>query len=164
MIIGLLGDSHGRRRTTAAAIAALRDAGAELLIHLGDFEDVAVMDELVGQPARCVLGNCDYPPRQFLDYARHVGVEVNPERIELDAGDIRVVATHGHLQRVLSAAIAAEVDYLIHGHTHELRDDIVGATRVINPGALARARRYTAAVLDTARGKLTVIDLPRDLD
>ena len=40
------------------------------------------------------------------------------------------------------------VDFLLHGHTHTVQDERVGRTRVINPGALHRASRYTCALLD----------------
>jgi predicted phosphodiesterase len=48
-------------------------------------------------------------------------------------------------------------DYLLHGHTHVKRDERVGRTRVINPGALHRAREKTVAVLDTATDMLTFL-------
>jgi putative phosphoesterase len=164
MIIGLLADSHGRQRTTAAAVAMLLDRGVEMLIHLGDFETVEVVDELVGHNACGVLGNCDYPHERFLRYAEHVGVKLQPESIELVLGETRLLATHGHVERVMSQAISDEVNYLLHGHSHALRDEMVGTTRIINPGALARASRYTAAVLDTNRGELNVVEVPRELD
>jgi predicted phosphodiesterase len=50
---------------------------------------------------------------------------------------------------------------VLHGHTHEIRDERVGLTRVINPGALHRAARYTAAVLEPASDRLEIIVVPR---
>jgi putative phosphoesterase len=164
MILGLLADSHGRQRTTAAAVNLLLQRGAEMLIHLGDFESVDVIDELVGHDARGVLGNCDHPQDRFLRYAEQVGVALQPESVELTAGGKRVVATHGHIHRVMSEALLDGVDYLLHGHSHEPRDEVVGTTRIINPGALARARRYTAAVLDMDKNQLDFVEVPRGLD
>ena len=49
------------------------------------------------------------------------------------------------------------VAYLCHGHTHATRDERLGPTRVINPGALFRARRHTVAVLDLARDEVSFL-------
>jgi len=164
MRFGLLADSHGRQRTTAEAVRLLLQAGAERLIHLGDFETTSVIDELVGHDATGVLGNCDYPPELMLRHARHVGVLLEPQHLTLEAEGKRLLATHGHLNAVVVQAMADRVDYLLHGHTHELSDERIGPTRVICPGALSRARRYTAAVLDTSADSLEVIEIPHDLD
>ena len=45
-------------------------------------------------------------------------------------------------------------DYLFLGHTHVRHEERVGKTRVINPGALYRAREKTVALLDTETDKL----------
>ena len=58
-------------------------------------------------------------------------------------------------------AIDDGVEYLLHGHTHEVRDERVGPTRVINPGALFRASRYTAAVLEPETDRLEILELHR---
>jgi predicted phosphodiesterase len=39
-------------------------------------------------------------------------------------------------------------DYLLFGHSHRTTDQRVGPTRMINPGALHRARTWTVALLD----------------
>lgn len=162
MKVGLLADSHGRQRTTAAAVAALLERGAVMLVHLGDFQTIDVLDELVGRNARGVLGNCDTP--KILSYAHHVGVDLEPVSFEMTIGGKRLVATHGHVESAMQAALESGADYLFHGHTHELRDEMVDETRIVNPGALAHANRYTAAVLDTERGELDVIEIPGGLD
>ncbi len=159
MRIGILADSHGRTESTRRAVAALTGRGADLLIHLGDLETEAVLDELTGVKTRIVFGNCDWDARALARHARRLGIEVDDDvgRIEIDGK--RIVFTHGHIRRVMSAALAEGVEYLLHGHTHELRDERIGPTRVINPGALFRASRYTAVVLDPRIDQLEVIDV-----
>ncbi len=65
--IGLLADSHGDLERTERAAAALLDAGAERLIHLGDFCDtvqeaswVRVMETLQRHRMLAVKGNNDF--------------------------------------------------------------------------------------------------------
>jgi uncharacterized protein len=159
MVIGILSDSHGRVERTARALRALRDRGAELLIHLGDFETDAVLDELAGQSARIVFGNCDWSAAAMADYARRLDITVDHPMGEITVHGRRIAYTHGHIDSLMELAVERGVDYLLHGHTHLVRDEHAGRTRIINPGALHRAQRYTVALLDPASGHLEVIEI-----
>jgi putative phosphoesterase len=157
MLIGILSDSHGRAEITGRAVRGLRERGAEMLLHLGDVGTEAVIDELVGHDARLVLGNCDFPPAPLRRYATYLGIAVDDPMGRLEVGGRRIAFTHGHLDHLMEQALAEGVDYLLHGHTHEARDERIGRTRVINPGALHRAARYTAAILDPAAGRVELL-------
>lgn len=156
--IGLLSDSHGRDETTRHAVSLLLRHGAQWLIHLGDLGTPRVIDALViegdpsGQPASCrlVFGNTDGQIETLGRYASELGIIVDHPagRVEVD-GRI-LVFTHGHDQRIMAEAVSDEVAYLCYGHSHQPRDERIGKTRLINPGALFRARRHTVAMLDTA--------------
>lgn len=159
MLIGLLADSHGRAATTSRAIAALRREGAELLLHLGDVETEAVIDELIGHNCRLVLGNCDWDERNLSSYARHMGIAVDHPCGSLVVSGKSIVFTHGHLGKHMDEAVRSGVDYLVHGHTHEPRDERVGMTRIINPGALFRAPRYTVALLNPVEDIVRFVDI-----
>lgn len=58
------------------------------------------------------------------------------------------------VQRVLEGQAH---DYLFVGHSHVKLDTRVGRVRVINPGALHRAREKTVATLDTGTDLLRFI-------
>ncbi len=161
MLIGVLSDSHGRADTTARAVDALALGGAEVLLHLGDLGSEQVIDELVGRKARIVFGNCDWDAEELDRYARLVGVQVDHPLGILEVHGRRVAFTHGHLGRAMNEALSAGVDYLLHGHTHAVRDERRGSTRIINPGALFRAPRYTAALLDPVRDVVRFIEITK---
>jgi len=72
-----------------------------------------------------------------------------------------IAFTHGHLPALIHEAIDERVDFLLHGHSHQVRDEVVGATRVVNPGALFRAARYTVALLDPVANEVTWIEIPK---
>ena len=158
--IGLLSDSHGQLEKTRQAVEILIGHGVQRIIHLGDICDEKVLDELVaGQvgsvSVHVVFGNMDIDPDGLGDHAKEMGIHVDHPmgRIDLDG---KVFAfTHGHIDKLLEAALAESVDYLFHGHTHVARDSRVGATRVINPGALFRASRYTVALLESEIDELS---------
>ena len=159
MLLGVMSDSHGRAETTRRAVDALVGAGADLLIHLGDVGTDAVIDAMVPHTSRIVFGNCDSNADALADHARAAGVIVDHPMGRLEVAGRRIAFTHGHLPRLLQTALAERVDYLLYGHSHQLADDREGGTRLINPGALFRAARYTAVVLDPARDRLQVLDL-----
>lgn len=168
--IGLLSDSHGRAATTRLGVQALLAEGVDLLVHLGDIGSVEVIDELVVQapgtdqpvPARLVFGNSDWDIGPLGAYAESLGIRVDHPVGTLDLNPRnprRLVFCHGHEHRVMAQALADEPAYLCHGHTHQASDTRSGPTRVINPGALCRAHRYTVAVLDTDNDELTFLTI-----
>lgn len=165
--LGLLSDSHGRASTTQRAVELLLEAGADVLIHLGDVGTVQVIDAMLathpatGQPieVHMVFGNTDWDARALAEYARHMGMTVHEPSGTLEVDGSTVLFTHGHLDAVLRQLLEREPDYLLHGHTHRVQDQQQGATRVINPGALFRASKYTVATLVPATGALEVLEL-----
>lgn len=158
--LGILSDSHGRAEITRSAVNLLIEHGAERLIHLGDFERPEVIEELCPLPAHIVFGNCDWNLASLERTARSLDIAVDHPagRLTIDG---RVIAyTHGDQPSELDRALREGVQYLLHGHTHLPRDERLGPTRIINPGALFRAARYTAAVLDPVSDALTFIEIP----
>lgn len=154
MILGILSDTHGQHERAGRALALLKAAGAEALIHCGDVGGDEVFAHFAGERFWFVWGNCDHPSPVLVAYVRSIGLtppEAAPLRIELEGRQIAVF--HGHepeLQRFQPAG----VDYLLHGHTHVRRDERADGVRIINPGALHRAREYTVATLDLASDAL----------
>ncbi len=159
MPLGVLSDSHGHAETTARAVKTLVTHGAEMLLHLGDIGSDEVIDELVGHRARVVFGNCDDDIEAMTRYAGLVGVIVDHPMGRLEIDGCRIAFTHGHVESLMRAALDDGVDYLLHGHTHTVQDQRVGRTRVINPGALHRATRYTCALLDPSGNRVRWLEI-----
>jgi predicted phosphodiesterase len=129
--------------------------GVAHVIHCGDIGGVEVFDELAGRPCTFVWGNTDVPNADLMAYLRTVGLapphEI-PTRLALDGRTFAVL--HGHEPGFNAALALPNVDYILHGHTHIARDDSVNGKRIINPGALNRAKRKTVATLDPAAGQV----------
>ncbi len=174
-LIGLLSDSHGRAPTTQRGVDLLLEAGAELLLHLGDVGTVEVIDALCTPrpgsnqpaPARLVFGNTDWDVAALSSYAEDLGIGVDHPVGVVDLtgrgpGDLsgQLVFCHGHEEGPMAGAVDDDARYLCHGHTHTCIDQPQGRTRVINPGALFRADTYTVALLNTDNDQLTRITVP----
>ena len=161
MLLGILSDTHDRVARTAAAIDLLRAAGAEALVHCGDFTSPAIVELLAGLPSYVVFGNNDSVRVRALEQA---AAEVGA--MSFGAGDLITLAgrtlavTHGHLAAETRRLLALEPDYLLTGHSHCRHDTREGRTRRINPGALHRTRTFTVALLNLASDEVRFLLVP----
>ena len=166
MRLGILSDTHGRAAAAREAAGVLLDRGAGVLIHLGDVGSVDVLRALAvaaarhgsGVPVHVVFGNVD-DVRGLSGEAARLGLQVDHPAGTLTADGKTVAFQHGDDPSLLRSALAAAPHFLLHGHTHRIRDEMAGATRIINPGALHRAARHTVALLDLADGRLDIVEL-----
>jgi putative phosphoesterase len=155
VIVGILSDTHDRVDAARAAIKLLQGQGAEYFIHCGDVGSEQILDLLAGLPAAFVFGNCDWDLRGLQRYARELNLTCLATGGNLELGGKLFRIEHGDNPGTMRHALDSQTfDYLLHGHTHVERDDRVGRTRIINPGALHRAREKTVALLDTETDKL----------
>jgi hypothetical protein len=163
MKIGLLSDTHGQVRRMKAALDVFAARGVQAIVHCGDLGSAACVEMLAGvAPAYAVAGNMDRHVEDLEAAARHSGASFAWEVVEVPLDDgRRLVATHGSDERVLGGLIAGQqFPYVCHGHSHRPRDQRVGCARIINPGALHRARPHTIAVLDTTADTVEHIVIP----
>jgi putative phosphoesterase len=155
MLIGILSDTHDRVDAMAAGVALLKKAGAEFFVHCGDVGSERVLDHLAGLPSAFVFGNTDWDRAALARYAESIGVACHGTLADLELGGKKVAVTHGDEPKVKQRILSERRhDYLLQGHTHVRADERVGSTRVINPGALHRAREKTVATLDTETGEV----------
>ncbi|RUL86852.1 metallophosphoesterase family protein [Tautonia sociabilis] len=150
MRIGILSDSHDQIDRTAAAVALLAAEGAESLVHCGDLTGPEVVHVVAasGLPCRYVLGNNDFDLEAVERAIAATGDLLLGWSAEFELGGRRLAVTHGHLSGEFRRLVRTAPDYLLFGHTHQRLDERDGPTRVINPGALHRARIWTVALLD----------------
>ena len=127
-------DSHGCLSTMEQTV--IREKPDHIL-HLGDhIRDAEQLREKFPFPLTAVPGNCDPTSRN----AAILLPEFQKKRIYM---------THGHLhgvklqyQRILYAALEAEADLLLFGHTHQPECFYERGLWVMNPGACGRHGTY----------------------
>ena len=67
---------------------------------------------------------------------------------------------HSHDGALLQRTIrSGDYAYVVSGHTHVRKDERVGRTRVVNPGALHRARNKSVALLDVGDDTLRFLEV-----
>ena len=131
MRIAVISDTHGKFPDSVAQ--ELRRA--DEIWHLGDFCDLATYSAVVavGPPVYAVLGNNDW------------GLDL-PMKLVLERGGKTFLLIH------IAPSRPSGTDFLLHGHTHVPRDEMVGETRMLNPGAITRANPKTWAWLTVDEG------------
>lgn len=161
MLLGILSDTHDRAGAMGEGMRLLRAAGAAFYVHCGDVGSAAVLDHLAGEPSAFVFGNNDWDHEALRSYADAIGVRCLGAYDTLELAGRRVAVTHGDDGAIVSRVLKEQRhDYLLVGHSHVPGEQRVGAVRVINPGALHRARVKTVALLDLATDDLRWIEVP----
>jgi uncharacterized protein len=149
MKVGILSDSHGRQDNVVRALDALRRRGVTTVLHCGDIDDPETVLLFRGWTAHFVFGNCDLDREALRAAMEEFGATLHENFGHLELQGVKLAFVHGDdggLLRDLEQSGA--YDFLFYGHTHHAEEHVTGPTRVINPGALHRARPKTFAVLD----------------
>ena len=120
MRIAVLSDTHDR--FPPGLTDRLR--GADEIWHLGDVSAPETLAEFeaLGSPLQIVLGNCDADPRW-------------PVSLDLERAGVRFHLIHCPPRRT-----EAKWQIVLHGHTHEPRDETIAGIRWLNPGAVTAPR------------------------
>lgn len=159
MLVGILSDTHDRTQRAERAVDRLKSAGAEYLIHCGDFTSAEVVHICGVLPFACVLGNCDHDEVAIRNAVEGVGGTYLDRGGSVIVGGKQFAVTHGDDAATFRSLILERPDYLLFGHTHVALDERDGPTHQINPGALHRAARYTVVLLDTELDATTFLTI-----
>lgn len=160
-MICILSDTHDNQASVETFLAEISKRSIERFVHCGDITSPSTLEKFKGLPFSFVFGNMDSDTRALGAKAQECGIEEFGESIEFSHSGKSFFVYHGTSSRYLEQAIESQnFDYVLHGHTHQLRDELFGQTRVINPGALYRAKVYTFALLEPASGELEIVEIP----
>ena len=135
----IFSDSHGRSGMEAVAAWERPDH----ILHLGDcVKDARSLAKQVDCSVTNVPGNCDWSTGGL------------PEVRTLELGGKRIYMTHGHLHgvkmnymRVIYAALEAQADLLLFGHTHHPECFRQEDLWVLNPGSWGYGGSYGVVTL-----------------
>lgn len=157
MKLGVLSDTHNNIPNLLKALQLFREEGIVQLMHCGDMADMLTARQMTGFDVIYVNGNMD----SSAEAINHVVWTLNPQNeipgdvYEGMLDGVKIGATHGHLTGKLDKLIRSRrYKYVFHGHTHRQRDEMIGKTRIINPGALGGARYEPRTVC--------IVDLDKD--
>lgn len=151
MRIGIVSDTHDDMHALGRALDILEREGIDLLLHCGDLCGPEVMRALTPFDAYVARGNMDRHNALEAAAQQTIGAGRFADRHTLMLDGASAALMHGHHEDELRQLISSgEHAYVFHGHTHRGRDQRVGPTRVINPGALGGVQwqRRSFCILD----------------
>jgi len=149
MLIGIVSDTHGNRRTVPAALAELRERGISTVLHCGDIDDPETVEMFRGFTMHFVFGNCDIDKGALRAAMADIGATLHDHFGSIEMEGVKLAFLHGDNTTLMrDVERSGYYDFLFYGHTHQAEEHLSGPTRVINPGALHRARPKTFVVLD----------------
>lgn len=141
--IFVFSDSHGE---VDNMVKVIKNGKPDMVIHLGDYSSDC--DELIKRFPELritgVRGNCDHR-------------SASPEMRKLFVDGKLIFAAHGHnynvksgYTRICYAAMEADADILLFGHTHIAHRDSGLGMEIMNPGSIGRGARpsYGIIVID----------------
>lgn len=156
----ILSDTHDNFEVAKRAAEQIRALSPDLVIHCGDITSPLTLELFKGLPLKAVLGNCDTEAEELQAACLRLGFGSLQKEIEISLGGKDFYVNHGVREQLIDEQAGAQVyDYVLHGHTHRMRDEVLGRTRIINPGALSSAPKYTFAVLEPETDALSFIEI-----
>ncbi len=153
--ICLISDTHENTTIIRKAVPIIKNLNPDLVVHCGDIISPPTLDEFKELPMRFIFGNNDGEKEGLRKKAHELGFGEIDDELELTLGDKRFYFYHGTKEYLIDEMAGAQLyDYVCHGHTHRTRDEMIGRTRIINPGAMYMAMKYTFACLDIEKNLL----------
>jgi hypothetical protein len=144
MLIGIISDTHDNLSGVKKAVQIFKENKVEMVIHCGDwvspftleFFDKEMKDLKV--PIKSVVGNNPGDTKRTM---MNNGSMQNPIEwaktvmLVMDIDGKKTVVYHGDDREILATLIDSQkYDIVFTGHTHAVRNEIVGKTLVLNPG------------------------------
>jgi putative phosphoesterase len=146
-VVGVIADTHGK--LSPSAVQALK--GVELIIHAGDIDTTAVLEQLKRiAPVRAVRGNMD----------RGTSLPHLPTTDVVTVGEVHLYILH-NLENLDINPAAAGFDAVIYGHSHRPENKCRNGVLFLNPGSASSPRKSTTPSLARLRiqGKNIRVDM-----
>lgn len=137
--IAIFSDSHDNVPHLMAALKQANEAGAEVLLHLGDLCAPFMLDRM-GQgfkgAVHVVFGNNDGDGRLLATVAaKHDQVTLYGIYAEIEVAGRRIALIH-YPEPARRIAESKQLDLVCYGHNHQKHAEQVGACWLVNPGEL----------------------------
>lgn len=158
MLLGIVSDTHGHIEHTQRAVRMLESLEVQQVLHCGDIGSTEIPPLFAAWPTHFVFGNVDYNEYDLRKAIQHAGLFCHERFGQLELAGRKVALLHSDDHKLFRKTIEhGKFDLVCYGHTHVARQESVGGTLVLNPGALYRAHRHTIATVDLTTMAATFI-------
>lgn len=159
-MIGIISDTHENEEAIRKAVEIFKHVNVDFVVHCGDIISPPMLEHFKELKMILVFGNNDGERDGLNNKAKELGFEEITDEKKLAFKSKLFFVYHGTKKEILDSAIKSnKYDYVLTGHTHIKRDEKIGKTRVINPGALFRIYPYTVALLDVSKDRVGFVEV-----
>lgn len=160
-MIGIISDTHDNVLGIKKAVEIFKQYKVEFVIHAGDVVAGVTVLYFDGLKMYFVRGNCDGDNAALRKKIAEIKGQFFETFGEIDCKGKSIAFVHGHDKTLLRELIESQkYDYVIHGHTHVQKNEVDGATRVINPGSLyLGSDMRSIALLDVEKDEVRFIEI-----
>lgn len=160
MKIAVFSDSHDNIAGLERALQQANDAGAQMLLHCGDFIAPFMLDRLGNYfegPVHLVFGNNDGDGRMLqIISSGYEHVTLHGIYAEVEADGRRIAIIH-YPEPALRIAQSGEFDLVCYGHNHDKAVERIGTCILANPGEILGMKGTpTWGLYDTENGEFVL--------
>jgi len=145
MLVGIISDTHDNLIGLKKAIEIFKEKKIEMLIHCGDWVSPSTLEFFDKEmkdfkiPVKSVVGNNPGDTKRTImsNSDKNNPIEwPKTVTLSLDIDGKKAIVYHGDDYAILGALIDCQkYNIVFTGHTHKPRNEVIGKTLVINPGA-----------------------------
>jgi len=166
MKIAVISDSHDNIWNLEKVVKAVRGK-VDLMVHCGDVIAPFSVKIIASAdiPTHVVLGNNDEDHIGMIKKAneKFTWVHIGQQYGEIQPDDKKIAYCHyPRLAELL--AKSGEYDAVFYGHTHKVKNEKIGMTLLLNPGAICgidegKPSSATYAIYDTATNTAEIVEI-----
>ena len=159
MKIAVISDTHDAIFSTQDVLKMIAAEGIDTIIHCGDMCSTYIAEQFQDFCVYHAWGNNDIDTVGLQLALRECKPGSQSDRWIRCSFDGKLIgAVHDRYDRYFANMLDSGLfNYIFVGHTHRKSDEMVGTTRVINPGAIGGAHRGQRGfvILDTETDEVT---------
>jgi uncharacterized protein len=160
MLLGVVSDTHGHLENAHRAIRMLESFSVEQVLHCGDMGSEEIPQLFSRWPTSFVFGNVDYNRVDLRAAIKKARLSCLESFGELSLAGRKIALLHSDdAKRFREATTSGNYDLVCYGHTHVAKQETIGNTLVLNPGALYRAARHTIAIVDLKTMEANIVEV-----
>ncbi len=162
--VGVVADTYDNREGLRQLLDRFLVGGARWLFHCGGLGSASLVDLLKPWQLYIVAGEKERDRAAIEAALQKARLQATlPTSLTTANAGFRIALCRGDDMPLVNRwAKSGEFDYIFYGHSLRRSDNLVGKTRVINPGALGgpRYQSRSGCLLDLASGETKLIEVP----
>ena len=138
MLIGVTGDTHNNLKNISKICNIFNEIKPSFVIHTGDItlpKSIKAFSKLK-MPLIGVFGNNDEGEKKDLIVeSKKYNFKLHEEPLFIEKENIKIEVVHH--PELINEKMTKEMDFILHGHTHKFRSELINKALIFNPGECA---------------------------